>query len=234
MTAKTTRMREYNMVNLFNRITYRVLVLVSVLSVPLLAHAAQRTFVSSTGNDITANCGISDPCRSFSRAMSFTDPNGEIIVKDSAGYGPVTITQSVSIIAPQGVYAGISVFSGDGITIAGSGVKVVLRGLSINGQGGFTGISFGGSGTLHVENCAANNMNGNGFTFSPNAASEFYIKDSVFRNNGINGGSAFGAAKGSIDRSRFEDNVSSGFVVFNTANVSVRDSVASGNGSVGI
>ena len=32
-----------------------------------------------------------------------------MIVLDSAGYGPVTITQSVSITAPPGVFAGISV-----------------------------------------------------------------------------------------------------------------------------
>ena len=55
---------------------------------------------------------------------------------DSAGYGAVTITQSVSIIAPAGIYAGISVFGGDGVTVNAPGAIVVLRGLSINGQGG--------------------------------------------------------------------------------------------------
>jgi len=41
-----------------------------------------------------------------------------VIVLDSAGYGVVTITQSVSIIASTEVYAGISVFSSDdGVTV---------------------------------------------------------------------------------------------------------------------
>ena len=39
-------------------------------------------------------------------------PAEQVIVLDSAGYGPVTITQAVSIIAPAGVYAGVSVSRG--------------------------------------------------------------------------------------------------------------------------
>ena len=113
------------------------------------AHAqVQRTFVKSTGNDGNP-CSLTAPCRGFAAALAQTAANGEIIVLDSAGYGAVTISQSVSIIAPPGVYAGISVFSGTGIAITGTNVRVVLKGLSINGQGGSNGIVFSGSGTLH-------------------------------------------------------------------------------------
>ncbi len=72
---------------------------------------AQRTFVASSGAD-TNSCAITQPCRSFASAIALTAAGGEVIVLDSAGYGPVTITQSVSIIAPPGVYAGISVLAG--------------------------------------------------------------------------------------------------------------------------
>src|SRR5512145_3331720 len=75
------------------------------------ALALQRTFVASFGLD-TNPCNLPSPCRTFGTAMAATDPNGEIIVLDSAGYGAVSITQSVSIIAPEGIYAGISVFAG--------------------------------------------------------------------------------------------------------------------------
>ncbi len=92
-----------------------------------LGNAAQRTFVSGAGSDTNA-CTLVAPCRGFAVALTHTDPNGEIIVLDSAGYGPVTIDKSVSIVAPPGVYAGISVFSGDGIVISGSGIDVALRG----------------------------------------------------------------------------------------------------------
>jgi hypothetical protein len=59
-----------------------------------------------------------------------------VVVLDSAGYGAFAITQAVTVQAPPGVYAGISVFSGDGITInAGGSDTVILRGLTVNNQG---------------------------------------------------------------------------------------------------
>jgi hypothetical protein len=82
----------------------------------LSASALQRTFVASFGNDANP-CTLASPCRGFTRALTQTDPNGEVIVLDSAGYGAFTVTQSVSIVAPDGVYAGISVFSGIGVTV---------------------------------------------------------------------------------------------------------------------
>src|SRR5262245_34837012 len=69
--------------------------------------AAQRTFVASTGSDANP-CTLTAPCRSFATAIANTSPNGEVIVKDTAGYGPVTITKSVSIVSPPGVYGGIA------------------------------------------------------------------------------------------------------------------------------
>jgi hypothetical protein len=81
------------------------------------AFAAQRTFVASTGLDVNP-CSITQPCRAFAAALALTDPDGEIIVKDSAGYGRVTIDRSVTITSPPGIYAGISVLAGtNGIDI---------------------------------------------------------------------------------------------------------------------
>ena len=58
------------------------------------------------------------------------------------GYGTVTISQSVSIIAPPGIYAGVTVPSGTitGVLVTGSNLAVILRGLTVNGQGGYQGI----------------------------------------------------------------------------------------------
>lgn len=114
------------------------------------AHAAQRSFVASLA--ATPTCTIGAPCRGFAQAPTHTDTGGEIIVLDSAGYGTVTIDKSVSIVAPSGVYAGTSVLSGDGITFAGSGIEVVLRGLTVTGQGGHDGIFYTFGERLHVEN----------------------------------------------------------------------------------
>jgi len=124
------------------------------------AFAVQRTFVSTAGSDsnTASNCSNTAPCRGFAAALTVTDSGGEIIVKDSGGYGPVTIAQSVSIIAPEGVYAGISVLLGNGITIATAGVNVVLRGLSINGLGGSEGVYMNNGLELSVESCHVSNF----------------------------------------------------------------------------
>src|SRR5215471_7392386 len=95
-----------------------------------ISHAqVQRTFVSGGGSDLNP-CSRTAPCRTFGQAISQTNSGGEVYVLDSAGFGAFAITKPVSIVAPQGVTAGISVFSGDGITInAGASDVIILRGL---------------------------------------------------------------------------------------------------------
>src|SRR4029450_4715446 len=88
----------------------RAVVVAGRVGLSFLACAIQRTFVRSDGVD-TDPCTLQKPCRGFAAAILLTDPAGEVIVLDSAGYGAVTITKAVSIIAPTGVYAGISVFA---------------------------------------------------------------------------------------------------------------------------
>jgi hypothetical protein len=150
-----------------------------------LVFGAQRTFVASTGSDANTvfNCSLVKPCRGFAAAIGVTNANGEVIVLDSAGYGPVTITQSVSIIAPAGIYGGISVFSGHGITINGSAIVVVLRGLTINGLGGDTGIAFAQGAKLTVEECEIANMTGAGINAAA-PTSTVTVKNTVMRDSG--------------------------------------------------
>jgi len=152
------------------------------LLVIVAAATVKRTFVASHGLD-TYPCTISQPCRTFTTALAKTSDNGEVIVLDSSGYGTVTITQSVSIIAPAGVYAGISVVSGNGIEINGSAIVVVLRGLTINGQGGYYGVSFSQGKELTIEECEIANMQGEGVALAAND-SNVTVKNTTIRNNG--------------------------------------------------
>jgi hypothetical protein len=145
------------------------------------ATTAQRTFVASTGNDANP-CSIAAPCRGFARAITQTSVGGEVIVLDSAGYGTVTITKSVSIIAPAGIYAGISVLSGDAITVNAPGAIVVLRGLSINGQGGNNGITLLAAARLRVENCVVSAMHVAGISHTA-ANAELIVQDTLVRDN---------------------------------------------------
>src|SRR5215470_559148 len=105
------------------------------------APAAPRTFVASYGIEPPANvtpCALKTPCRTFNSAISMTDPGGEVVILDTAGYGPMTIDKAIKIVAPAGVYGGISVTAGgNGVTInAGDNDNVILRGLDIVGVAG--------------------------------------------------------------------------------------------------
>src|SRR6266571_7551654 len=79
------------------------------------AALAQRTFVSAASGNDANPCTRTAPCRNFQAAIAQTASGGEVIVLDSGGYGTVTINQSVSLIAPPGIYAGISVFGSGGM-----------------------------------------------------------------------------------------------------------------------
>src|ERR1017187_10484272 len=93
-----------------------------------------RSFVATTGNAAT-NFSGSQYCRTFARALAVTNAGGEIVVVDSGGYGPVTISQPV-VITAIGIDASITVTTsgGNGITINTPG-NVTLIGLNLHGEG---------------------------------------------------------------------------------------------------
>ena len=202
------------------------------LLVTTAAHAAPRTFVASFGADTNtaANCSLAAPCRGFAAAQTVTDNNGEIIVLDSAGYGAITITKSISIIAPTGVYAGIAVLPGaNGVTIATIGVNVVLRGLNINGQGGNNGINMTAGNRLTVENCVISNLGLYGIIV--NGAAAVRVTDTILRDNFF-GISLQSGVMGTITRAMVSWNSSGGIEVLGaggTTTADIADSTFDGN-----
>jgi len=140
---------------------------------------AQRTFVASHGVDANP-CTLVAPCRSFGAAMAQTNDQGEIIVLDSAGYGKIAISRSVTIAAPPGVYAGISVFAGDdAVTVNAPSGVVVLRGLKINGQGGNNGVNFVQGAELRIEGCDIAGMSQKGINAELAPGAAIYIRDTT-------------------------------------------------------
>jgi hypothetical protein len=160
------------------------------------AATVQRTFVKSDGLD-TNPCTIPAPCRSFGQAITQTNDGGEIVVLDSAGYGPVAITRSVSIVAPRGIYGGMTVFAGNGVTVATAGVDVVLQGLTINGLGGASGIVFSAGNSLVIEDCTVTGMNSVGILLS-GANTRTTIRNTVVRDNANDGIRLAGITTGTI------------------------------------
>jgi parallel beta helix pectate lyase-like protein len=209
----------------------RVLALIAVVTMAPATFAAKRTFVRSTGLDSNP-CSLTAPCRSFAVAIASTDPAGEIVVLDSAGYGAVTITQSVSILAPRGVYAGVSVFSGAGVRINGAGIDVTLRGLSINGLGGQNGIDFALGARLTIDGCAISNMNAAGILLQA-GGSTMVANASVRKSGGA--GIELGATDSvSVVDSEIARNAADGLWLHGGARASVQRSVIAGNALSGI
>jgi len=202
----------------------------SFLSTVAMA-TAQRTFVASYGNDANV-CSLTLPCRGFAAAVAQTMSDGEVVVLDSAGYGPVVLTQSVSIIAPAGVYAGITVASSQvGVTLGG-GTKVVLRGLSISSMGtGNLGIQswFGGT-DLSVENCVVSGFMSNR-AISIQSPSKVRIADTIVRDNAWGIEVGFGSVV-NIIRSQVLKNMFMGILIsggtMGTTSVYIDDTLITG------
>jgi len=201
-----------------------LLALASTTGAPAPAAAApiQRTFVASYGQDSNP-CSRTAPCRTFAVALANTNPDGEVIVLDSAGYGAFTIGQGVTIVAPPGVYGGISVFSGSGITV-NTTHNVTLRGLTLNGQGGTTGITLTQVGVLAVEDMTFRGLDGNGIVAWP-ATGKLVVDRSVFSDitPAVLGTGLVAGIDVSISRSSFL-NVALGVLAYDGAVVTVVDS----------
>lgn len=195
------------------------------------AAAIPRTFVASFG--VNSNpCTLALPCRDFTNALAVTDAGGEIVVLDSAGYGAVTIGKSVSITVPAGVYAGVSVLSGDGITISGAGISVALAGLTINGQGGTHGIRFVQGARLNVDNCQVVGMGGNGLRVE--GAGTIVVARTAIRSSGQAGVFVNAAANVTIARSRIQSSGGDGIAMGGGASGSVVRTLVADNGLFGV
>ena len=213
----------------------RLVAALAFASATTAVHAsAQRTFVSPSGADANTvnNCSLLNPCRSFGAAITVTNTSGEIIVLDSAGYGPVVITKSVSIIAPPGIYAGVSVLAGEGITINTAGIIVTLRGLTVNGQGGTTGIHFTQGSRLDIDGCTVENMGQEGILVDgPGTIS--ISNTTIVGNSGI-GIDVNAAAVVTIAEALIESNASSGIAIRNGASATIEHTTVVKNGFYGI
>src|SRR5437868_4398557 len=112
---------------------------------------ATRTWVSGVGDDANP-CSRTAPCKTFAGAISKTAPGGEIDALDPAGFGGVTITKSITLDG-TGTLASILVSGTNGVIInAGTGDRVVLRNIQLNGIGtGTNGVNILQAGTVDLD-----------------------------------------------------------------------------------
>jgi hypothetical protein len=207
-------------------LTFALLVL-SLLAAGSAAALPQRTFVASYGSDASPTCSLAAPCRSFNAAIAQTNAGGEVVILDTAGYGPMAINKSLTVIGPTGVYGGISVITAgsDGVTInAGNGDTIKLRGLDITGLGGMNGINVINAAGVHIEKSTVSNFGDDtGACIAVNAAAvtlRVYIVDSFLRQCRVGvlatGSSVIGNRSSvTIDNSRLERGLNTGASVLN-------------------
>jgi hypothetical protein len=228
--------------NLTRVFTFALLLLIAAVAAQ---GQAPRTFVSSAGSDAN-DCSRPSPCRNFQRGHDAVTAGGEVVALDSAGYGAVNITKSVTITG-EGVHAAATSPSsgGSAVSVNGAGITVILRNIqvqsnptSVSGNGIFA-VNFA---VLHIESCTVKASSA-GLQFLPNSADgtparKLFIKDSIFRNNGASGISLGNAANtgtisATIEGTRIENNGFGGGE-FRFAKVTLRDCLASGNAFTGI
>lgn len=102
--------------------------LLAILSLPATSAHAQfsRTYVSINGQGGN-DCSRGAPCLSFAAAHDATLAGGEIICLDSASFGNLIITKSITIDCTA-TRAVIGLASSVGITVsAGPADKIILR-----------------------------------------------------------------------------------------------------------
>ena len=206
-----------------------------LLLVSLSAYAQNnRSAVSLTGSDL-ATCTVPDPCRTIDVAMSKTNSGGEVVVLSTAGYGPFTVTKSISIIAPQAYHAAIAPATGVAITVNAFNSTVIIRNLFLNSLGASTGILINAVETVHLEHMVVSGFNGNGIEIT--ASAEVFIKDAEVRGSTGSGvlvsTQGFQTAVVAIDGARLERNNYSGLTADTNASLTIRNVLAVRNVSYG-
>ncbi len=159
-----------------------------LLSSASVSALSPHTWVSATGNDANTGTAVS-PYADFATAVANTAAGGMVSVLGPGDYGPITITQSITI---DGTGGGSIGFAGDGEAIyidTGSNANIVIRNLTIDGGGtGSDAIFIASSGTTNVINVVIDGCHLEGFSqigVGLGSESPMYV---TVRNTTIQGG----------------------------------------------
>ena len=132
-----------------------------LLASQVQGHAqATRTWVSGVGDDANP-CSRTAPCKTFAGAISKTAAHGEISVLDPGGFGAVTITKSISIVA-DGSEGSITACLVNGIIINALATDAVnISGLYLEGcNNGLNGIRIIRAQAVTIRKCLIRGFKG--------------------------------------------------------------------------
>jgi sugar lactone lactonase YvrE len=211
---------------------------------------ATRSFVSGSSGSDSNTCTRTAPCLTFATALKNTTAGGEIDVLDPGDFGPVTLTESITIDGGNEAATAVGAAAGtSGITVnAGANDVINLRGLTFNGYGetGASGVVFNSGARLQIEECSFQGFDTAGITFTPGTGSattaQMFVERSTIDGNG--GGvlvkpTAGIAAAVTLVAVHIDQNSGSGLIADGTGgsgpiHVAIGDSSASLNASSGI
>jgi len=155
-------------------------------AITITTAAYSQTWVSASGSD-SGSCTVTAPCKTFAYAVTQTPVWGQLGVLTRGDYGPVTITQSITIDG-GGLAANVAT-TGSAITVqVASGSVVQLHNLSIHGNGASNGIYFASSGQLQIDHLQITGFGTcvNMFESGTNSA-DLVVKDTSIDNCGAYG-----------------------------------------------
>jgi hypothetical protein len=200
------------------------------------AAGATRTWVSGVGDDVNP-CSRTAPCKTFAGAISKTAAGGEISVLDPGGFGAVTITKSISIVA-EGSEGSILASGTNGININAAPTDIInLHGLFIEGNvTGTNGLNILSAKSVHIRKCLIRNFrsaNGTGILIAPTSATiAVFVSDCTISDNtrGVANVPAGGTATVVLDRVIVQNNTNAGVLATGaSASNTLTNSTVSGN-----
>jgi hypothetical protein len=204
------------------------LVLAVCLSLAPANAQATRTWVSGVGDDANP-CSRTAPCKTFAGSISKTAPGGEINCLDPGGFGAVTITKSIAIDCSE-VFGSVLVSGTNAIIINGSGAKVVLRNLDIQGLGtGVTGVNVLTAADVVIDHCRIAGFS-TGISYATASTGQVLDTAIIQSTTGISAGTGSGTARVSVRNARI-DGVSNAVSTTANGSVSVYDSSISNSAS---
>ena len=209
--------------------------LVCALALAPAAQAQQSSWVSMRGSDSNP-CTYALPCRTFNAALAAA-ATGQVTVKDSGSYDPMTVETEATIIAPEGVYAVIAPVGVPAVTInATQTATVTLRGLTLVGKQAATvpGVEVAYAARVRIESCVINDFKA-GIRYEAAFPGELNVRDTVVGGGerGLELPECPNWRNVSIVRSRFE-NSHVGIYVGGKTRLAVRESTISGNKTAGL
>jgi hypothetical protein len=215
----------------------------------LMSGQAARTWVSGIGDDANP-CSRTAPCKTWAAAFAQTQAGGEIDALDPGGFGPLTITKSITLDGGGGQVGSTLVSGTNGLVVAaGPNDTVSIRNLRINGVGaGVNGISFTSGKEMSIENCYIFGFLTNGVNISLSATGTAHIVNSLIKNIGNcsgpscpsgNGDGVFAATSAgkvfvNIVNSQIIASANNGVEAGSGSRISIDRSVISASGSNGI